>query len=708
MKKLVIFLFIVLAGKLCLAQNVYYDASKLRRFLKSNVFTHLAYSTPTEDSLTKANEDATIAAATAEKNALRIDSIRAIRDDSLFSLLKKYFPEITDSMSSAQVTAIINQNPFLRDINFAGKVRAAQKPSFLNLKSGGLGGLAGVNVTKYANAIADIMIERAKQELTIAFFNRFRDFAEKNPEFEILFPKTTSNLKNLLTYTYPQMLPALRNGFFEDLKGITYRLDDVLELPRYRVLLNELPEVRVAIRSIRLIHDLEMGVSTIADVIKEFAEFEEWKQRKKPAFNNMANTIQLAALFSEALRSVDTTRIWVSGKEIKGFIKDSLNIKLFMALLYQEIKNKDLKFDLNVSANNFVTIKLDSLIRKTRSKLILYETKISEFVNLADKLTASYKEVKNKIDSGIRIATGEIYNYINLSIDVADYTFSVVKIFEEKLVPDEYLSIARKSNALFKDIYSEEYTQAINDAIDILSSVYELAKKDKPDLSNPLEKLLEQLNEFIQDVKPYALFMANVIEAEDEADVKAALENVILPVGSSSIKKNTDGWGNVSVQTYLGAYASLTDNNSVNQGAWSDKFGVIAPIGISWTPGFLSWKTAGSLSIFGSLFDLGAIVDYKLKKDSIPNSSGTGTEVVVDKDYEVKFGQIFSPGGYLVYGFPWNLPLSLGVGAQYGPGLSKIEAGDNAVLTNPSWRWNVFLAVDMPFFTLKNKVKSKK
>jgi hypothetical protein len=73
----------------------------------------------------------------------------------------------------------------------------------------------------------------------------------------------------------------------------------------------------------------------------------------------------------------------------------------------------------------------------------------------------------------------------------------------------------------------------------------------------------------------------------------------------------------------------LPIKNGVNEGAWSDKFGVIAPIGISWTPGFFSWKRAGSLkSLFASLFDLGAIVDYKLKKDSIPNSSGTGTEVV--------------------------------------------------------------------------------
>jgi hypothetical protein len=68
-------------------------------------------------------------------------------------------------------------------------------------------------------------------------------------------------------------------------------------------------------------------------------------------------------------------------------------------------------------------------------------------------------------------------------------------------------------------------------------------------------------------------------------------------------------------------------------------------------------------------------------------------------------GQIFSPGAYLVYGFFENIPLSIGIGAQYGTGLSKITSDNNSVINNPAWRDNIFLAVDMPFFTLKNRVK---
>jgi hypothetical protein len=114
---------------------------------------------------------------------------------------------------------------------------------------------------------------------------------------------------------------------------------------------------------------------------------------------------------------------------------------------------------------------------------------------------------------------------------------------------------------------------------------------------------------------------------------------------------------------------------------------------------------AGSLSLFLPVFDLGAIVDYQVKKDTVVNN-GVDT-ALVNKNYQVKLGQIFSPGVFFVYGAPINIPLSLGVGAQYGPGLGKIEGG-NALVSNPQWRWCIFLSVDLPFFNLYNRTKKYK
>ena len=561
--------------------------------------------------------------------------------------------------------------------------------------------IGGLDVTKYANAIADLMIERAKQELTIAFFDRFKKFAEDNKEFQILFPKTTDNLSNLLTYKYPQMLPALRKGFFEDLEKITYNLDDVLELPRYRYLLKNFPQVSLAIRSIRLIHELETKNSTAADVIKKFAAFKEWDSAGNAAFKNMGSTIKFASIFSEGLRNKDSTKIWVSNEDIQDLIIDEDFTNIYIGLIYQQVKNEKINFYLNPE-DLTVTEELADMIARQKDNILLFQNKISEFINLSDKVMESYKEIRKKKSEQVKITNDDIFNYINVSIDIMDYAFSIIKIINEKLVTDKYLTIVKKSNALYKEINSNQYTQAVSDAIDILTEVYELTKGNKkvPTIArvgDELDKIpaLNTLITFIEKVKPYALFMANMVEAKDEKEIKAALENVILPVGSSSIKKNS--LGNVSVQTYLGAYLSASNGTTSSGSSWSDKFGVAAPIGISWTPSFFSWKKAGSLSLFGSLFDLGAIVDYKLKKDS---ASGP-----LSKDYKIKLGQIFSPGVYAVYGFAWNLPLAFGFGVQYGPGLSKIEKAGNTVIGNPSVRWNLFLAVDMPFFNLVNKPK---
>jgi len=225
--------------------------------------------------------------------------------------------------------------------------------------------------------------------------------------------------------------------------------------------------------------------------------------------------------------------------------------------------------------------------------------------------------------------------------------------------------------------------------------------------SDSFESSSKDIVSIVGKIKPYAILIANIAEAKTEDDIKSALNNAILPVGSSSIKKNTAN--NLSIQTYLGTYYSTRNFQPDAIRSWSDKFGVYGPIGLSYTPGIFSWGKGGSLSIFGSVFDLGAIIDYKLKQDpSTTTSTNTSTSSTATKQYSINLGQIFSPGVHLVYGLFENIPLSIGFGAQYGPGLSKIDATGTTNVINPTWRFNAFLAVDLPFFNLINKTKTGK
>jgi len=768
MRQTIIFSTLFLFSIIATGQNAFYDAVTLKRFLLnknlsidnnkseqtivlSQKIMSLKADIPTinDTSLVRKKTDTL----TNLENALKAS--KGLTRDTLSDILSKYFPGI-DITNAASAATKANANPFFNDLMLTGNT--VGKNSISNVSKGLFKSVGGLDVTKYANAISDLMIERAKQELTVAFFDRFKKFAEINPEFKILFPKTTDNLTNLLSYKYPQMLPALRAGFFEDLKQITYHLDDVLDLPRYQTLLRDYPQVKMAIRSIRVIHELETGASNAADVIKQISTFTEWNDANRPKMRSAGSCLTIAALFSESVRN-DTTKshkddIWISAKELKALFYDETLFNIYLGLIYQQAVNENINYiDQRGNVTPFSTILAAQI-----GNFFILQNKLKEFFDLTANVNNAFQSFKAKTENNLKPTDDDIYNYIRTSIDAIDFGFSIVKIFHQQPMADDYIAIARKSNDIFKSIYTRQYSLAVSNALEVLSQLNSLVSQEinfealkssvaitgySGTAKNDVEKLaegssffrlkkvgeknianvinaniavpevqkmvqhydLKKLNDFLDKLKPYALFMANMVEAKDESAVKAALENVILPVGSSSIKKKT--YFNISVQSYLGAYLSVNKKNTAVSSTWKDRFGVTAPIGISFTPGLLSWERGGAISLFTSLIDLGAIVDYKLKKENTVNEQGQ-EEAVVTKDYSVKLGQIFSPGVYVVYGFFENLPLSLGFGTQYGPGLSKITAGDNPVVTNPSWRWNVFLAVDMPFFNLVNKGTRRK
>jgi hypothetical protein len=640
----------------------------------------------------------------------------------------------------------LNKNPFMVNM-FA--VQAAAGNNGFSFGSA----IGGLDVTNLANGISDFLIKRAKEELTLAFFNRFKKFSEDNPEFQVLFPKTTANLSNLLDYAYPQMLPALRTGFLEDLKNVTYKLDDVLNLPRYSNLLKNLPEIKICLRSIKLVHELESGLANPAEVLHEFSLFPEWHNPNGTiAIRNIGGALDVATLLSESIKAdtaSHTDDVWVPAKELRRLLDDEVFLRIYVGLLYRKAQIDEIKF---YDANNNPSLFCNILLAQ-KNNLLTFRSTLSDLFDLTSGINALVGDISAKKRAGTALTNDDYYNYINTSIDFIGKANTIVKNYVDLPLDEDYLDIAKKSNEIYKDVYTQKYAQLFSDALDvfdhILNKIDEGSKykdlksqtsitsyngKEKntvqkiadvtKDYSQVKEEVikniltdpavnadiklavgnyrLKQLVNFLKELKPYGLFMADMVGAQKPEEVEAALENAVLPVGSSSVKKNTNS--NLSVQAYLGAYLS-NKNNSLN--SWTSKFGVIAPIGISYTPGFLSWKSGGSLSLFGSLIDLSAIVDYKLKKDSTVNANGTANTNAVSKDYKIKLGQIFSPGVFVVYGFFSNLPLSLGVGGQYRPGLSKINVDNTTVLNNPSWRWSIFLAVDIPFFNLHNKMKSK-
>lgn len=642
----------------------------------------------------------------------------------VIALVRQYVP--ATATSPTLVVQAFGNNPF---ITFYTAPNPAEAENFMDLQMAALslpGSVGGLDVTNIANGVAALLVERAKQELNIAFFQRFQKFADDHHEFQLLFPKTTYNLTKLLSFSYPQLLPILRNGFFSDLKTLPAALPGLLTLDPYDKFFEKYPELSIALRSMKLITDIQSGASSPAEMLNDFAAFPEWSLPGNTSLmNNLGASIRLAALLSQSMRTNDTGQVWVSPKDVKPLLTDRVLQTIYLGLLWQSANSapQPIVFYLETGKKDTLT----TLLSANSAKITQLLTDIDQFIAIAANVNAGFKTIVNNNHSGKPNTNTDYYNFIGSAIDAIDTAFSLVDVFEPALNAKPYLDLARKGNVLYKDIYSEQYTQTISDALDFLKQIGELSNGFTTVITEPSpaqaavmsaedkkvalkqaakEKtnVLEQLTEFAEEVKPFVLFMANLLEANSSSDVQAALDNAILPVGSSSIKKHTRN--NLAIQAYLGGYYVTSYNGNNVAGMWGDKFGVTAPIGIAYTPGFASRGNYGSLSIFVSAFDLGAIVDYELHTDSVTTSSGTPT-TALSKNYSIQLGQILSPGAYIVYGAGANLPLALAFGAQYGPGLSKIDTQGNANVINPSWRFNLFLTVDLPLFNIWNVTKTK-
>ena len=332
-------------------------------------------------------------------------------DEQLIIDIISYYRDKQLTASTLQFE--IDSNPYLKDIiktsnnaisnelfsvsTVNASIIGNKASSNVSLAGAQAGSLSGVDVTKYANAVADVMIDHAKQELTIAFFNRFKTFIDKHEEFKILFPKTTDKLANLLSYKYPEMIKALRVVFQEDIKMIAYRVDDVLELPKYIKLSAKYPEITVAIRSLRLIHQLQTGVLNASGVLDAIANFKEWDDSSVTSnrFKNVGNALKTANLLNQSISYKDDKgkMQWHDSKTIGQLYQDDILFKLYMGLLFEKAKS----FDYTTPVTSIKFIKTDGtpiaftkILEDQSADVFFFQNKIHELTDLTLMLKTTY------------------------------------------------------------------------------------------------------------------------------------------------------------------------------------------------------------------------------------------------------------------------------------------------------------------------------
>ncbi|NOQ25485.1 MAG: hypothetical protein GQ564_09000 [Bacteroidales bacterium] len=778
MKKITFLILILLQSSFLFSQNEYYESLFLVKYLKDNKMTINNFIEEQEkfwtDSLNKIEKypisteflqlnesDKNQKKIELQNNKVKVDSIRneitAQKRDALLKIIVKYFGECTENANS--INMAFQANPFFANFTYSGstkgfKYQATEKTLDFGSISSISSGISDLDVTAIADGLAQFMISRAKDEISVAFIQRFKNQLEKYPELQVLFPETSDLLINILAYEYTIVLPTLQKSFEEDLSNMFNNVENIFELPDYKKVLTDFPEVGLIIRSMYAIAKLEDGMHP-ADILDTLTKLEDWDNNNLSVeLLNLKAVLDLGNLFSNSLRfdeeastllsrdnftyfqtsdsmykSKDNDTIilsryheptWVTDQHFNLITQNEITFKIFLGLIYQNSKNKSIAFVINNETKND-TIKFYEQLGKHVEDSYFLRSQFYKFLQISYNIEEQLTRINKLNDTGKKPTNDDYYNYVNVSLDVVEYGSEVIKYFakdnsEFKIInSNKYISLSRDINEFYKASYSKDYTPMVLYGTKVIEGIYELyaAGTIKKELeSNPgkLKKFNElsvydksyqkkinkqsELPKAISTISQYGTFMAQIAQADSGAQVNDIIETFALPAGSSSLKKYQQN--NWAINSYLGySYKSDFSNDNI----WK----LYAPIGISYTP--VSGGKYGSLSIFASLIDIGAIIDYRIHSDNdtIIAINGTDTTTTINKNVEysnkIQLGNILSPGCYIVYGFGGNIPLALGVGAQYGPALTKINA-DRNVIKESKWMFNVSLTVDIPIINI--------
>lgn len=599
-----------------------------------------------------------------------IKTLKAVPANSeLFSF---YFGE---GLSDDALEDSILKNPFLKEFYHSETAQGL----FSGAIQKGLSAAGSLNVTNIADGVAQFLIKRGKEELNVAFFNRMKKFLDdpNNPECKTLFPVTIEFLSTIETYRYAELIQSLREAFHKDLSNLVVSLNQLIDLPRYKEIFKDLPQVRAAVRTSKIVSELSQGEGGISpdSIIHSLALMPDLQD----VHSNLGNALKLVDIFSQSVREVDTLKNnrWIKLSDLNALVNDTIAFKIFVGLMYQRAKIG------NIQIGN---IRVDQFMESNVTTLFVLSGWIENFALLANDVDRSIKDFRDKLKVG-KPTADDYYTYISKAINITEYGFKVANIIKENSTDDPYITIARNANELYKNIYTKNYNNAMMNVYIILRKAFNKSG-DHPNVTSSLQELLAKLGpsaETIEKILKYGNFMASVVKSASAEEVQQALEAAALPAGSYSIKQKSAF--NIAANGYIGYGFDF------NGGLYAR--GIYAPVGISFSAGSLR-DFCPVFSAFVSLIDVGSIATYRLRNGSTATLK-----------QEVRLESIFSPSAQLIVEPIRGFPLAIAAGWRKTP---KLFYSNNTSFTAvPSTDvFNLAILIDIPLFNIVNKSFTKK
>lgn len=541
--------------------------------------------------------------------------------------------------------------------------------------------------TKIIDATSQFLVDRVKEELLLAFFDRFLAQVEQSTELISLMPNTHFLLKNNDVFKVPSMGEVWMTAFEEDLNAIPQNFHLMVQTHPDYLELKKKPELQFFMMAGYIFNEIQ-GESNLIEFIESF--YEEFEDSD----TQLIQMLGIVGLIRENLRANSWSEELVSRDSFRELFDNNEDAPLyFSALVYQQEREKFDEIKVSQLNTQFV---LGDLIKtnfvdftKMTGKLLTRMKKLEKSKLGFDNKKYFKDQDKPKYQEAVLDLANSVFEFLDFSIELAHFSNS--DFYFTSQYYQIYRPVAQKTILAIDAGQKKDYGQLMIYSMQMMEPLVQLRidhLEKKLELNGSNKKLKQEikiLQGVVKNFMYYGGFMVDVLSANSTHDIKGVINKYAAPVGSYRVKRQSHF--SVSLSSYPGLYGGW---ETTNAGTENESFvtGVTAPIGLSlnWGNSFYGMNAKGhSFSLYTSIVDIGAAFSYRWS-----NSEGEGFPE------EIKWEQIISPGIHAVWGIG-NTPMAFMLGAQYTPLLRKITDQNNELQPN-AWRFGATISVDIPIF----------
>lgn len=335
----------------------------------------------------------------------------------------------------------------------------------------------GLNVTNFADGLAQFLVERFKEELSTAFFSKFKDDINK-PEYkdlQILFPETYKVLntidKNI--YQYSAYLNTLRQSFIKDITNLYVNFQQVIKQDKYNAYFNAHPDIKTIVtNSFFFINQYSNGIHP-GKVLANYNPDQQLFFKNVDLQTNVRSSVKIMQLISVSLMSHSKLNYWIPVDSIELLVKNDETFKIYMGLIYQQEPS--------------ITFSDGTKLKPILNKVAGIDDDVHQYENFIETIGSNIQEIneymaKLKTEKKSEIDYNDYYNLFNSSLNLLQNSFSFINLPGMDNLPlalkqditntsNWLLFVTRSSGELYVDIRTKNYSSAILNLVTIVDTV---------------------------------------------------------------------------------------------------------------------------------------------------------------------------------------------------------------------------------------------